>query len=1077
MGKTIRKRYLLSFFRLKNKDFPDEIKNSGTVFESTDYFDKLIVKEIDNKQGDLADFMGIRSQLGTLKNVVAVQNYSLFSDVDEEKGKETDALFSLDESEKFLSLIQVYITPEVIFKLPRERIDYFAAFEKKIKEILDVCRSELDVNAGVFRMMSGGDFMIVVRSKVPESAYLISTQIRRMLIHVQNKRDDRLALFKTHTILSYAANKKAENTDPITGTVVTRGRYSNQYWKDFQEDSDSLQLKEVKNMNGRYDLAACMTWEELEDITGDDTDTGTGTVKYITYINGLLKSEKISYFNKRYLMDSDKIWGDKYKSLCGRIDAHVDGIYLDSQHEAQYLMGKINDACEKKLKKISDLRDRSDTQSIKISLDILKGLVFLCQTVNSLSDMRIYVQSLLRQIQVVLDCAEEWQNLYKSGKNSTLLHYLEVYLRQAAVDLESYGSVIRDDNLQTLHAPSYHVVTGSSVEKILISYSRFLNEMMKFCSSRLKRKNLGKEDAGNKKYEAVMVPQLDKDSLEVEVLFPEWIQENQGEKFLLTARGPSTEELVNVPKMITALFHEMAHQLRYECREERNKILRSLFAEGISDALTDALFEQLGLHKLESDITDSMKVIFSKVICAQLQGIVLKDVPDECLERYKETLQQKTDRFFQVLQTDEDKLKMLVQRYITDTSEYIDGEKTETWEALNRIHINIQAFKNPNSSKSEEEKKAELCASLDRYAELCGQTAEKIWWEAGERKKGEDDKEIIFRMLASLKIQINKYTFSITRDEKEQKNRFLRNVFNELCRKWSKKMRSGNADNRSFTPEQKEWIRLGRKFGIDHGKNREHFEQTFVDSITRLNYYPFAESLRNLELYREETSDIFMVAMCGLEIEEFISYSAQLYPHHNGQYAPGNLERAADVALLFWGKECISEPDSLEQHLWSSQMLGKIYECLIGPLNGNSKPAGLIQELQDYAKQHKMDGTSYTALFTVQLNAIIGDRANWIKTRKYLYDDLIKGKEIYKRLRESITDDDVSYQGRWKQFVKTLCDINKMYFQITGYGKDAEKMEDCRKEIENFLINMHAYDRLVSAQEEGKDGCQNNESK
>ena len=117
-------------------------------------------------------------------------------------------------------------------------------------------------------------------------------------------------------------------------------------------------------------------------------------------------------------------------------------------------------------------------------------------------------------------------------------------------------------------------------------------------------------------------------------------------------------------------------------------------------------------------------------------------------------------------------------------------------------------------------------------------------------------------MLASLKIQINKYTFSITRDEKEQKNRFLRNVFNELCRKWSKKMRSGNADNRSFTPEQKEWIRLGRKFGIDHGKNREHFEQTFVDSITRLNYYPFAESLRNLELYREETSDIFMVAMC-----------------------------------------------------------------------------------------------------------------------------------------------------------------------------------------------------------------------
>lgn len=1076
MGKTVRKRYLLSFFRLKNKNFPDEIKNSGTVFESTDYFDKLIVREID-KQGDLADFMGIRSQLNTMKDVVAVQSCSLFSDIDEEKEKETADLFSVDESDKFLSLIQVYITPEVISKLPRERIDYFAAFEKIVKEVLDVCRSELEVNAEVFRMMSGGDFMIVVRSKVPEDAYLISTQIRRMLIHVQNNQKDSLALFKTHTILSYTANKNAESRDPITGTVITRGRYSNQYWKDFQEVPDSLQLKEIKNMNGRYDLAVCMTWGELEDITGNDMNAETGTAEYVTHITGLLEDKKISYFNKRYLMDSDKIWGEKYKSLCDRIDAHVDGIYLDSQHEVQYLMDKINDACEEKLNKISDLRNRIDTQSIKISMDILKGLVFLCQTVNSLSDMRIYVQSLLRQIQVVLDCAEEWINSYQSGKNSTLLHYLEVYLRQAAVDLEAYGSVIRDDNLQTLHAPSYHVVTGSSVEKILISYSRFLNEMMKLCSSGLKEKNLGKEDAGNKKYEAVMVPQLDKDSLEVEVLFPEWIQENQGETFLLTARGPSTEELVNVPKMITALFHEMAHQLRYECREERNKVLRSLFAEGISDALTDALFEQMGLHKLESDITDSMKVIFSEVICAQLQGIVLKDVPDECLERYKETLQQKTDRFFQVLQTDEDKLKMLVQRYITDTSEYIDGEDPETWEVLNDISEKLQNFKESNGSENEDEKKAELCASLGRYAALCGRTAERIWCEAGKQKKREDDKEIIFRMLASLKIQINKYTFSITRDEKEQKNLFLRNVFNELCRKWSKKMRSGNADNRSFTPEQKEWIRLGRKFGIDHGKNREHFEQTFVDSITRLNYYPFAESLRNLELYREETSDIFMVAMCGLEIEEFISYSAQLYPHHNGQYAPGNLERAADVALLFWGKECISETDSLEQHLWSSQMLGKIYECLIGPLNGNAEPAGLIQELQDYAKQHKMDGTPYTALFTVQLNAIIGDRANWIKTREYLYEDLKRGKEIYKRLRESITDDAVSCQGKWKQFVKTLCDINKMYFRITGYGKDAGKMEDCRKEIENFLINMHAYDRLVSAQEEGKDGCQNNESK
>lgn len=1062
MEGTIRKRYLLSFIRLKTKEVSDKIGKKENVFESTDYFDKLEISTI-GMQEDLADFMGIRSEQKTMESIVAVQNYSLFADVDRSKEKETDALFAPNEPGKFLSLIQVYITPEVIFKLSQKQTDYFGIFEKEIEGILNAYKtkfkseSELSINAGVFRMMSGGDFMIAVRSKIPEAAYLISTQIRRKLIHVQDNKDDRLALFKTLTILSYTADGKSEDKDLPKGMVVVRGRYSNKYWQNFPDKSNSSSWDRIKNMNGRYDLTACMTWGDLEKITSGDKDTKDGPKTYINGIKDLYEDERLSYFNKRYLMDSDTIWGKEYNSLCKEIKAHVEGIYLDSEHKKVYLMNEINAACEQKLEKINKLLDESKSQSITVSLNILKGLVFLCQTVNSLSDMRIYVRSLLRQIQVVLACAGKWL-ASSSGKDNMPL--LEIYLRQAAVDLEAYGSVIRDDNLQTLHAPSYHVVTGSSVEKILISYSRFLNEMMRFCDEELRKRYSAGQAKGKKTYEAVMVPQLDKDSLEVEVLFPEWIHENN-EKFLLVARGPSTEELVNVPKMITALFHEMAHQLRYESRSERNKILRHLFSEGVSNVVTEALFEQMGLNKLESDITNSMKVMFSEVICTQLQAIVLEEVPDECLESYKMTLQNQTDRFFQMLQVDESKLKALVQRYITDTSEYIDGEEPKIWEALNQISVKIQAFENLDDSKSEEEnheeeKKAELCKALEEYAIICGQTARGLWFGDGGKAKGENNETKIRRMRDSLEVQINESSFSVTKEKKEQKNRFLRNVFNMLCQKWSRELQLKEAGDQNITPDQKEWIRLGRKFGIDHVKNRESFENKLIESLTRLRYYPFAESLWNLELYREETSDIFMVAMCGLEIDEFISYSAQLYPHHNEQYAPGNLERAADVILLFWGKEYMKNPDTPEHSLWGSQMFGKIYEQLVQP-NEKIDPSVLIQKLQDYAANEENGDKRYTALFTVQLNDVIRDRVNWMETRKYLYDDLMKGKSIYEDLRKSITvktEGTVPSKDVWKKYVADLCDKNKTYFRITGYGKE-ETMEDCRKEIENFLINMH----------------------
>ena len=251
-------------------------------------------------------------------------------------------------------------------------------------------------------------------------------------------------------------------------------------------------------------------------------------------------------------------------------------------------------------------------KEIKDSYRMFRRLVYLCQTANTLSDTRIYVISLIEQLNTVLDSAHLWLNLYQEYHSEKLLKFFMVYTRQALVDLESYGSMIRNDNLQTLQAPSYRITTGCSTEKILTAYGRLLNSMMTFCCEELE---LGCE----KNYLSVVVPKLDKDSLEVEVLFPKWFyedgeQDENEQKLLLVARGPVTGELLEPARMITALFHEMAHQLRYEPREKRNPVLAELFLESVSDVIVRFIFDHMENGEMDLDVTNSMKTMLSDIL-------------------------------------------------------------------------------------------------------------------------------------------------------------------------------------------------------------------------------------------------------------------------------------------------------------------------------------------------------------------------------------------------------------------------------------------------------------------------------
>ncbi len=1121
MGNHIRKKYLLTLYRQgiyksgHNSDSrtgigvtegaeneiakPDE-KN---IFYSTDYFDKLIIKEI-GEDSDMAAFLGMDSEIEPKDDVMSMRNFAIYQDV--EKEDVTSWLLAEEGDYPYLSLIFVYITPDVLARISIENLDedYISKFEVDLQSIVDKSNCKDPMQVCVFRMMSSSDFMVIVRSKSPEGAFDISTDIRKRMIKKKNEEGYSLSVYKTYTILTIdGANlnieQEPENSEQ-NNCFAIRGRYSNLYWRNIDQDILAKKPKSILHLNGRYDFLLYLSAEDFyflsplllrakgiyngESVIGNES---TATSEEAEYLQFLLQNEYLSYINERYLIKDSHL--DNQKSV-----SYSDVLFLDEDAQNKtYMFDDINSQCTGLLNKIKKIkyewgRIEIYNESVSHSLRLLSKLAQLCQNINGLSDARIHILALLKQLDVVIDSIQTWIEIYKRNKDKNFFDFFEIYLRQTIIVLDAYERIIYSNSFQTLQAPEYSIVTGCSTEKFIIGYRRFLDIVMNFC---IKELHEGEENP----FFIVMVPQLQMDSLSVEILFPKWWEEKGDDteqirkrKCLMAVRGPSTEKITEISSIMTLLFHELAHQLKYEDRSERNLVLLELFVSELADAIVKSMFGGLSSIWIGGDITNEVKFHFFVCIKETLQKTLFESrelaYKDYSLENFKFSLQEDFDEFLEILQDEHTNLKTRIRSFIEDTSEYIKSD-SDMIEMIHRIVLGTEHLTDFNKWLEELREQAakggggvdtkllfdddgnikemdklvgtvkkDLIESVTKYIQKCAADV------------SDEEEESLNSMGRSIFSVIGEYRVITDQKKIDAANEFYKTLYKRLCETWQEEMadKSKTADKNweisaSLLPNKKEWLRTGRKYGIDYesDNNLKILKKQFRKALLGLRYYQYDIVMKKIGEYREITSDIFMCSMCELTICGYLTLCAKMYSNVKGRYKTGFLERFADVILIQWGMADSMEVNNIsDKEICGDSMFGGVWKALS---NGFQSEAdrGSVKDLrklfQEYGKCCDDADSKNVAFLSADILGIIKERVSYYKEMQFLMEDYLKGKAKYKRLQEKFA----SASEYPIQCVHDICMKNKEYLNNFGKPKDGSEY---RKTCEDFIIKMFYYDKL-----------------
>ena len=1103
----IRKKYLLTLFRQgvyfdeNSKSDSDLIGDKESCFFSSDYFDKLIVEEI-KPDMEMAVFIGMKQQPKHRQaaDVIAVHNYALFQDIAKSEENYTESIFDANNREfPYFALIHVYVNPDILAGVA-ERFcseNYIEYFERDLKETVEQCKRQNDIRVMVFKTLSASDFIIIVRSKCPEDVFGVSTVIRRRKICKENNKNEFFSVYKTYTILTLngtglsVIGEESGETEEVSkvGTVAIRGRFSNRYWSQKDVEVQKLKIPEtLNNLNGKYDFLLHLTMEDFWEIypllcQAKGIKTGLRFIigeeergnysEELLYLYDLIEYGYLSYFNERYLVGA--VTEVAPISTNSEQTEYMNEIFLDDAYDtSKFMFDSNNEECDNIITRIKEMQKEFEgnqftRKSLPGLLELLTNLVYLCQRVNGLSDVRIYVISLLKQMNIVLNSLSKWIEVYNDKNDDSMLNFMEDYLRQSVVSLEAYGTIIRNNNFQTLQSPQYNVITGISMEKILIGYSRFLYTIMNYCYKKL---SMETEEEGTY-YLPLMVPQLSQDTLSVEVVFPEWqIGESDRKylenEYLMIATGPANSEIVDISYIVTTLFHEIAHQLRYESREERNEILCRIVIEDMVNSLIHDMFTIVVEAETKERNTSEIQAICVKIFSDLLVDIMkneLKPYSNWSLENYKGVIQIKLQEFLMNIKRDNNQVMAMVTSFINDTNEYICNTQ-EVMKLLGELSKKLQILTGEYKWEEESQKdtfinwmktdrvgleeyiKGELIREIKKYTELC---------QENNSEMEESEKISLSRMQEAVITNIRETQLLYKDNDKREK--FYNDFYEKICEGWAKYLRKEDY----ILGRKKEWIRQGRRLGIDYKgswANREKFCNYLEKAIDISDKYEFKNAMKRISLYREETSDLFMCSFCDLDLISYLSVSAHGYPIDNGRYADGYIERLVDVVLIQW---CIEDEEDINElkpeELCKAELFGGVWRVL-NPIDTKeyTDTEDLIKQLKEYVEKEEKDIKKNVANLSIQILEQTGKRISWFKERGYLLIDYLKGKEKYKQLREKFMKE----KNYGFQAIIELCNINKEYLNSLG-DADLKLRENYQRRCEDFILENYYCDKILNA--------------
>lgn len=650
MGADVRIVRLIRKTIFGEKGLPDSSTQGLSEYFVTDYFDTMRVEKGD-VNASFTSMLGILQEDMSNGVDIADHGFSLYCsdevmELEKKNNRCSDPFQTTDKKMPFLSIIQVHILPEVMARMPKE--ESAEQFILSIYQDLHMAmieygeckehQSERFVFR-IYKMLSVGDFAIVVRSGNEEISFGISSYLRRRILG--NKT---IVLYKTYTIFTLGDEIIECNFDGQSDVredrFVLRCCFSNLYWRDREIVYEYLEQEGLSfddrpyGLNGRYDFSVRVTRKQFLELLPDirkyketgrldsvensvgkkgsavmnDTTIGQGSaddiVKYMRY---LMKNRYLSYINERYLVAQDdranKLVKNNFSIVNFREEERPKEVFLDEKIRKLYqvVKGNYEYVCGEINSNVTYLKN------IWYYMGLLGKQIDRYYGISGFSDTRVYAIMLLKQIDVTVGLINEYVGLYKAAddergseesEKGAILNRLEDDIREAVCALDSYAQYIRNRNLQSLQTPNYNLESEMSLEKILIGYSEFIKTFMDFYPK------WGKLE--NSEWFPVVVPRLKEKDVSVRRLFPQGMMNDwEKEKEIHGKRRrkcdfnsivisvPIIAKLGNVETMATSLIHEMAHQFRYELRKERNDALLTYLIHNVMKEITYDVIQKI----------------------------------------------------------------------------------------------------------------------------------------------------------------------------------------------------------------------------------------------------------------------------------------------------------------------------------------------------------------------------------------------------------------------------------------------------------------------------------------------------
>lgn len=775
----------------------------------------------------------------------------------------------------------------------------------------------------IYQSMSVGDFVVAMRCKEPEVPFEVASMLRRRRYDFKepvtsngNKEYTNFVFYKTYTLMSVntqiiradtvfngSEKNDAEKNERSTRKFVLRCVLSNNYWSNEKAINEKFSSESIFNvssclrLNGRYDFTVTLSENAFLYIhpklvqykigqqgKTDDSVVQQNSDKVINdgakraiiledaeelraceIIEFLIENKYISYVNERFL----------FRDNNGGIDASdynreitlkktENEFRFANEINAENLI-KLRDSIRKEYQRV--LRIDTSRRSVIYSMRLLERFVSICNSINGISDSRIYCSIIIKQMQIVLEGAK-WYLTYLGipyrtedelqGKPECnneeyyeLISALDTDLKEALEYMNSFAKYILDSSLQSLQTPHFNLETHVSVEKLLLSYSFFVQSFFNWYSQTDMNKKIG---GNSSMYYTLMVPQSIDSSLSTKTLF-NWKKYNDLQLRLLVVLCPSFNDLTNFPASVGSLLHEIAHSLRYEDRETRNKTILRYGRELLFDQVCENIAVDLrnNIPGVSNDYEYYLESI-RRLLSAAYERHIVQEVNHTVMNftTLCDVIKEEYCEFVDVIKYLA-RLRRLLQTLLKDVDFRLNSEYRELLMYSDKFY---QLYFGDELGENHETKEY-----IDAYSNLVLSIEQ---FELDHKQREADGSNETKNLI----IRLKDYLFNLAYIE-EDENEVREHL--DLCKRVIEFEYEVNSAFRRLLMDQRDqinsraiarYLKQGTYADLD---GREDSFASYAESYIILCQAASIENyVRMLDIYKEIASDLYMVKLLGL---------------------------------------------------------------------------------------------------------------------------------------------------------------------------------------------------------------------